>query len=278
MTEPLIISVRTSASPSAAFAALTDPQAVTTWLAEKADIDLPRSYAFWGPSIPEGDGPHQDLISATDSTLHFRWLLDGEQTSTEIAVGVEDAETRVTVTQSHFDFNDMITGASIRGVLQSFWALSLANLVDYLDGRPLTTRGDFTTSDLTAEVDIDAPTAQVYDSLISSRKVSEWFGYPVEIEPHIEGRFAMGGIDNNPHPAIIVDLVPERRVSVNWGPGGISTWELADSDGKTRLTLVSSGFGQDNPPYAAWLGLLAGLAELRRYHEIPDWEPITVAA
>ncbi|WP_063057547.1 SRPBCC family protein [Nocardia sienata] len=278
MTEPLIISVRTDASPAAAFEALTDPQAVTTWFAEKADIDLPRRYDFWGPSIPEGDAPHQKVIDSTDTSIHLSWLLDGEWTTTELSVGVENDETRITVTQSHFDFDDIITGASIRGVLQSFWALSLANLVDYLDGRPLTARGDFTGAELSATVEIDAAPAAVYDSLISSEEVSQWFGYPVEIEPQVDGRFAMGGLDADPQPAHIVELVPGERVGIDWGPGGISTWELAGSDGRTRLTLVSSGFDQNNPPYPAWLGMLSGLAELRRFHEIDDWAPITAAS
>ncbi|MET8800574.1 SRPBCC family protein [Nocardia sp. NPDC004568] len=277
MTEPLIITVRTGASPAAAFEALTDPQAVTTWFAEKADIDLPRRYEFWGPSVPEGDAPHQKVVGCTDSSIHLSWLLDGEWTTTEISVGVENDETRITVTQSHFDFADVITGATIRGVLQSFWALSLANLVDFLDGRPLTARADFTGGDLSATVEIDAAPTAVYDSLISSEKVSQWFGYPVEIEPRIDGRFALGGLDADPAPARIVELTPGERVGIDWGPGGISTWELAGSEGRTRLTLVSSGFDQDNPPYPAWLGMLSGLAELRRYHEIRDWAPITAA-
>jgi hypothetical protein len=29
-----------------------------------------------------------------------------------------------------------------------------------------------------------------------------------------------------------------------------------------------------NPPYPGWAGWLAGLAELRRYHELPRWRPI----
>jgi hypothetical protein len=41
--------------------------------------------------------------------------------------------------------------------------------------------------------------------------------------------------------------------------------------------LVQSGFDAGQPPYAAWGGFLSGIAELRRYHEIPDWQPISAA-
>ncbi|WP_280264044.1 SRPBCC family protein [Nocardia wallacei] len=277
MTEPLVLRVRTTATPEAAFAALTEEKAVTNWLAEHARIDLPNVYEFWGPSVPEGDAPHQTVRSAEDGSLSITWLLDGAETTTDIAVGTQDGETVVTVTQSHFSFDAMMTGA-VHGVLQTFWALALANLVDYLEGREITARADFTSADFSATVQIDAPVDRVYESLISSEQASAWFGYPIEIEPEVGGRFAMGGIENNPNPAHIVDLVPGERVSVNWGPGGIGTWELEGSDGGTRLTLTSSGFDENNPPYAGWLGNLSGLAELRRYHEIEPWRPITVAA
>ncbi|MEU6645361.1 SRPBCC family protein [Saccharomonospora sp. NPDC046836] len=278
MTEPLVIRVRTTATPEQAYAALTTAEHLTSWLAEKAVVELPTRYEFWGTSIPEGEAPHQKLVSADGTTLRFTWLLDGEETSTELAVGTDSAETVITLTQSHFDFNDMLTGASIRGVLQTFWALALANLVDYLEGRDITARPDFTSPEFRATVSINAPVEEVYDSLLTSEKVSAWFGYPIEIEPHVGGRYALGGIDNNPHPATIVDLVPNERVSVDWGPAGTGTWELEGSDGKTHLTLFSSGFDTANPPFAAWLGSVAGLAELRRYHEISDWKPIVAAA
>lgn len=278
MTEPLIITVHTSASTDEVRTALTDSATVTQWLADHAEIDLPTRYEFWGRSIPEGDEPHQTLIETNERSLTFTWLLGGESTTTSIAFEAEENGTAITLTQSHFDVNDMMTGANIRGVLGTFWSLALANLVDFLEGREITARADFTSSDLRATVDIDASLDDVYDSLISSEKVSAWFGIPIEIEPHVNGRFAMGGIEGNPHPAIIIDLVPNERVSVDWGPGGIATWELEDSGGKTSLTLVSSGFDENHPPYSGWLGNLSGLAELRRFHEIQNWSPISVPA
>jgi hypothetical protein len=37
---------------------------------------------------------------------------------------------------------------------------------------------------------------------------------------------------------------------------------------------VQSGFDDPQLPYAAWSGTVAGIAELRRFHELPDWRPI----
>ena len=57
--------------------------------------------------------------------------------------------------------------------------------------------------------------------------------------------------------------------------------ELEGSDGKTRLTVVQSGFDPANPPYPGWAGWLSGVAALRRYHELPQartiWRQIEIA-
>jgi len=52
--------------------------------------------------------------------------------------------------------------------------------------------------------------------------------------------------------------------------------ELHPGGGRTRLTFVHSGFDDTRPPYAGWLGGLAGMAELRRYHEIKNWHTMWV--
>ncbi|GIJ19772.1 SRPBCC family protein [Micromonospora lutea] len=74
--------------------------------------------------------------------------------------------------------------------------------------------------------------------------------------------------------ARVVDLEPGRKVSVDWGAPGVTSWELAESEGRTKLAFVQSGFDEQNPPYAAWAGNVSGLAELRRFHEVPAGQPI----
>ncbi|MEV0729952.1 SRPBCC family protein [Polymorphospora sp. NPDC050346] len=279
MTEPMTLRARVAAPLAAVHTALTDAGALRTWFAEHAEVELPHHYEFWGRHTPEGDAPHQRLLHVDDQSLRLAWVLDGEETTLAIDLTAESADsTLITLSQTHFDFSDVITGKSIRGVLNTFWALSIANLIDHLEGRPLTPRVDFTSAELRAEVEIDAPAEKIFESLTDSAAASSWFGYPIEIEPHVGGRYAMGGFDNNPNPAKIVDLTPGRRLTVDWGPAGVNTWELEGSAGRTRLTLVQSGFDTGRPPYAGWAGTLSGLAELRRYHELPDWQPVWLAA
>jgi uncharacterized protein YndB with AHSA1/START domain len=277
MTEPMTLRARVAAPRAAVREALTDPSAMRVWLAEYAEVDLPKRYEFWGRFTPEGDAPHQRVLHVDDDTLRFAWFLGGEETTTEIRLEPEgDNVTHIALSQTHFDFQDAMTGANIRGVLQTFWSLSIANLVDYLEGRAITARCDFTSDQLRGEVVIDASRESVFDSLTDSKKATQWFGFPIDIEPQVGGRVVMGGFDSGNPPALIVDLDPARKLSIDWGPGGVTTWELADSGGKTRLSFMQSGFA-GQAPYAAWLGSLSGLAELRRFHEIANWQPIWVA-
>jgi uncharacterized protein YndB with AHSA1/START domain len=276
MSETMKVSARAAAPIAEVRRAVTDAEALRIWLAEHAEVDLPHRYEFWGRYTPEGDAPHQRLLHVDDQTLRFVWLLDGEDTTVEIRLEEESAaSTVISVSQTHFDFEEAMTGSSIRGVVQTFWALALANLVDHLEGRELTPKCDFTSSDLRAEILIDASPDAVFHSLTDSEEASAWFGYPIGIEPRVGGRFAMGGLDA-PNPGKILDLEPGRRVSVDWGRPGVQTWELEGSAGKTRLTLVQSGFDAERPPYGAWTGTVAGVTQLRRFHELPDWQPIWV--
>ncbi|MEH0824076.1 MULTISPECIES: SRPBCC family protein [unclassified Micromonospora] len=276
MSDLLKLGARLAAPVEAVRRALTDPAELRVWFAEHAEVELPRRYEFWGRYTPEGDAPHQRLLHADEHTLRFAWLLDGVETTSEISLAAEGPDsTLLTVTQSHFKFAEALDGSTIRGVLQTWWSLSIGNLAAHLEGRPLLPKTDFTSADLRGELVIGAPAERVWASLTDSAQASAWFGYPIGIEPWVGGRYAMGGFESG-YAAKVVDLEPGRRMSVDWGPTGVTTWELAESDGKTRLTFVQSGFDEGNPPYAAWSGSVAGLFELRRYHEMADWQPIWV--
>lgn len=279
MTEPMILRAHIQAPLEEVRQALTDPAALRIWLAEHAEAELPGRFGFWGRTTPEGDAPHQRLLHADDRTVRFSWLLDGEETTTELTLEEEgEKATVVTVSQTHFDFQDVITGRSIRGVLQTYWCQALTNLAEHFEGRELTPKADYSSAELRAEVTIDASPSEVFASITDSEAVTRWFGFPIEIEPYVGGRFAMGSLADEPNPGKVLELEPDRKFSLDWGAGaGVGTWELEGSGGKTRLTLVQSGFDAERPPYAAWGGFLAGVAELRRYHEVPDWRPVIMA-
>ncbi|WP_106401900.1 SRPBCC family protein [Actinocorallia populi] len=280
MTESMKIVARTTASPKEVHHALTDAATLRGWLAEHARVELPERYEFWGRYTPRGDVPRQRLLHVDDLTLRFAWTLDGVERTTEFALAEQDGGgTLITIAQEGIDPGLAEREEGVKNVLFTFWYLASANLVDLVEGRPVTGWCDFTDGDLRAEVEIAAPRERVYDALTDGEKATEWFGYPIGIEPFVGGRYAMGGLEDDHGGARIVDLEPGRRMGVDWGADmGVTTWELADSGGGTRLTFVQSGFDDGDQVFAGWCGSVSGLAELRRYLEFPDWRSIWVTA
>ncbi|RKT55913.1 SRPBCC family protein [Saccharothrix australiensis] len=275
MSETVTVRARVAAPLPRVRQALTSADELATWLAEHAAVELPHRYEFWGRHTPEGDAPRQRLDHLDDTTLRFTWHVGGEDTTVEFALAPDGDGTVVSVSQSHFPgWASAVAEQGVLGSLYTFWALALANLAEHLEGRELTPKCDFTAAEQRASVEIAAPRQAVYTSLVDSEVYAEWFGAKIDIEPWVGGRVAMGGFDANPRPGRVLDLVEGERMGVDWGDGVVTSWELAESAGRTRLTFVQSGFVDGHAAYAAWLGWLSGVAELRRYHEVPDWRPI----
>jgi uncharacterized protein YndB with AHSA1/START domain len=264
------------APPQTVYEALTDPAALRVWLAEYAEVELPGKYEFWGRYTPDGAEPHQRLLYVDERTIRFAWTIEGFVTTSEFELAEDDGGTLITLSQTDLpSFEDVIADkAGARGSLHTFWSLAIANLADYLAGRTLTPMCDFTSADLHTEIVIDAAPEAVFDSITQPEHFRRWFGAHVEIEPYAGGRFAMGGFDLDPGGAKFVGFEPGRKASLLFADGETTSWELEGSDGKTRLTLMHSGFDDANPPYPGWAGWLGGLAELRRYHEVPNWRSI----
>ncbi|MBB5954096.1 uncharacterized protein YndB with AHSA1/START domain [Saccharothrix tamanrassetensis] len=277
MSETVTVRARVAAPVSRVHRALTSADELSSWLAEHAAVDLPHRLEFWGRYTPEGDSPHQKLEHVDDTTVRFTWHVGGEDTTVEITLTAEgDDATVVSISQSHFPgWEAAVSEQGVLGSLYTYWTLALANLSEHVEGRELTPKCDFTAPELRASVEIAAAKEAVYASLVDPGQYETWFGAKIDIEAWVGGRVAMGGFDRNPAPGKVLDLVENERMGIDWGQDIVSTWELADSAGRTRLTFVQSGFADGHPAYGAWMGWLSGVAELRRYHELgADWRPI----
>ena len=277
MTEPdLRLRAVVPAPLKVTYEALTDPAALRVWLAEHAAVDLPGTYEFWGRYTPDGAEPHQRVLHVDERTIRFAWTVDGVETTSQFEVAEDADGTLVTLSQTDLpSFEDVIADkAGARGALQTFWMLAIANLADYLAGRELTPRCDFTSPEFTASMVIDASPETVFESMTNAEHFRRWSGANIDIEPRVGGRFAMGGFDLDPGGAKFVEFEPGRKATLRFADGMLDKWELEGSDGRTRLTVTQSGFDPTNPPYPGWAGWLTGLAALRRYHELEQWRPI----
>ncbi|SDG32692.1 Polyketide cyclase / dehydrase and lipid transport [Lentzea fradiae] len=266
------VRVRTTAPAAKVREALTSADGLRTWLAEHAHVDLEGGeYEFWGRYTPEGERGRQKLLGFDDTSVRFSWLLYDTEYTVEIAVEERDGETVVAVAQSPYPAWG--TGEDRDEVLQTYWPLALANLVEHVEGRPVPGLCDFGSPEQRYELDIAAAPAAVLDALTDPEVFARWFGARMEIEPHVGGRWAMGSLADEPNPAKVVAL-DEERLALEFPGGMVASWELEGSEGKTRLTFVQSGFDPAAPPYGPWLGWLSGFADLRRMLELPDWRPM----
>lgn len=266
-----------AASPAFVFAALTDAKALEIWLDEHADVSLNDGrFDFWGRYSLEGERGRKRLIgSESDRKLSFTWLLGGEVTTVEIALEpTDDGATRITL--SH---RDMAERDGAEPFAADFWRISIDNLANYCEGRLITARCDVTsieTGRSTAEVEIDASPEEVFASLVVPEQLNRWVGGESSVEPRIGGRYDFGW-DHG--PIKILDLEPPKTLSYSWNYAEtgetVVRWELEGSGGKTRLTLVHSGFTDKKTSGGYKLGWQAFLVSLRRMHEVgPSWRRI----
>lgn len=282
MSDVFVLRARVGAEPEAVYRAFTDGAALSTWLADHADIALAeRRFAFWGKHVPEGEPGRQRLLDLEPPGLvRFAWLLAGEETVVEVRLEPEDTGTALTLTQTGLPtWDELSSGTGKRDLVHTFWSASVANLVNYVEGHELVPKCDF--SDLErdaarAEITIAAPPEKVYASLTEPEQLNRWLASDARVDLKPGGHISFAGDDEG---CEILSLEPDKSLSHTWHFGGQKTvvnWELDGTDGGTRLTLVHSGFSGGKPGSAAQQesGWLAYLATLKRMHELgEDWRP-----
>ena len=261
--------IRLNAPVDRVYKALTDNAELEAWFTEHANISLSeKRYDFWGRFTPEAPdreaGKHTLLAHEAGKYLKYGWHLEGKDTTVEIWLLARDARTVLLVKHE---------GA----MPEDFWFLSLENLRRYLDGKPVDARVDFSQpmlGDIRHEIEIDAPPEKVFPALIRPDQLERWIATNAHVEPRVGGDYDFGwGMP--PHK--IVELVENERLSLSGLMGeneNILTWTLEGSGGKTRLTLVHSGFAPDQPNEGLWLGWRNFQNWLRSMVEYGEgWQP-----
>jgi uncharacterized protein YndB with AHSA1/START domain len=263
-------SVYIAAEPERVYRALTDPAEVRVWLAEDADIDLDAGrYELTGPSVPPGMASR---LHKADRGRLVAIDMAGRVCTYELTP--EDEGTQVAFAMT----GDTQLEGGEAGI-GHFWANSLYNLANHCEGRPVVPRFHFAaeTGQARAAIDIAAAPSRVFAALTEADQVRKWCAGEPEIEAEIGGKYSFGWEHGG--PVKILELEPDRRLSYSWeeptAPGTVVTWELEGSQGRTRLTVVHSGFGdlRADGYSAGWLGFMM---EMQRMIELGDsWRPVT---
>jgi uncharacterized protein YndB with AHSA1/START domain len=278
----LSLRVQIEAPPQTVFRALTDPDDLADWFAESAEVDLDENkYEFWGRYAPQGERPRQLLQAVEpDRVLRYTWEFDGaEPTTVDLsieAVPGEDGEEASIVTVRHEGLPIVSVG---QAALDCFWHVSVANLASYSEGVETMPPFDFSVpaqGDALVRTVIGVPPDEVFAALLDPSQVDKWAGGSATIKPEVGGRYDFGLPEG---PVRIEELEPDKVLAYSWhhadGPDTTVRWTFRSSRGSTYLTLVHSGFADDDLAEQLRQGWPSRLVELKRILELGDaWQPL----
>ncbi len=282
MDDAVCIQVKIAAPPEKIYHALTDSKALEAWFSEHAEIALPaQQYDFWGRytiGAPEQSERQHPLTRVeANQRLQYTWLLKSElETSVDFRLIPQADHTMVVVRHQHaIDGNHQLAVYTY----EDFWFLSLENLRRYVDGKDSPVRCDFSESmlgDIQHSVEIDATPETIFDVLIRPEQLNRWIASHARVTPVIGGEYSYGwGI--NAGPTKILEIEANQKLATLWPEDGketILTWTLEESGGKTRLTLVHSGFAPTESTAginAGWWNFMNWVKSIAEYGD--DWQP-----
>ncbi|HET7078181.1 MAG TPA: SRPBCC domain-containing protein [Chloroflexia bacterium] len=274
MDELYRLQVTIAADPAAVYHALTSADALATWFAEYAAVDLAaRRYDFWGrytPATPDrAQGHHAILAAEQDRLLRFTWPLDGAPTEVEYRLHPREGATILTVTHTGCGRDTSAPCAP-----EDFWFLALENLRRHVEGRVVHTRFDFhtlnSTGDIRHTIEIDAPADVVFAKLVEPVELNRWIAHNAAVEPHVGGTFDLGWGEGI--AATIREIDPPHKLVYSLASSQVITWTLEGSGGKTRLLIVHSGFAPNTVPgeRLGWLNFLTWIGSMAEVG--PAWQ------
>jgi uncharacterized protein YndB with AHSA1/START domain len=282
MEDRVELQVTIDASPKDVYQALTDGEQLKQWFAEHADVSPEDSrYGFWGRLTPEApsqeNGQHR-LLSSEPGELKFEWQFRGKPTTVFIEFHEEGPSTQLNLT--HFGLPARQHG---QYAVADFWSLSLENLRAWVERSQVGLHCDFSAiqvGEIQLEVDIDAPAERLFQILTNPEELKKYMGENPEVEPEVGGRYSFGW-DSGPQK--ILDIQTDKKLSYSWEyphePDTVVTWRLEGSGGKTRLTLVHSGFAPDRNMEDYQIGWLHFLNRIKFLAEVGEaWQRAQILA
>ena len=278
MTELLHVQIALKAKPKAIYTALTDNLA--DWFAEHADVSTAeKRYDFWGrftPGTPSHEEGHHPLLAyEPDTHLRYEWRGHSFDSIVDIQIISRDGGNIVVVQQGNPNNPSHDIGFSTD---EDFWFLSLENLRRHLDGKA-PVRCDYTRSmlgDIQHTVEIDAPPDTVFEVLIKPEQLDRWIASHATVDAREGGQYDLGW-GQGAGGQKILELLPDKKLSLEGDYGDLKTvltWTLEGSGGKTRLTLVHSGFAPDQNTgglQTGWLNFMSWVKSISEYGD--DWQP-----
>lgn len=269
-------------TPDSVYRAWTDPAELTRWFAERAEVKVAPGgdFRFWGRhtlGCPTDAQARQQITRLeAGKLLAFSWRLYDTDTEVSLAIAPHEQGARLTLT--HRIDGDLGVTRS-KELIEDLWGLSCGNLMKHLEGGGGVVLPDYADPrpEVRIVVSIAAPPEAVFRALIEPEAIQKWFGTErATVEPRVGGRYDLNwryqvdGKDVHGGPTTILELVPNRKLVLNWpdwrGDTSVTGQSISFSlvpEGKgTRLTFVHTGFGRTTDigdyPFG-WAGFLSGL-------------------
>jgi uncharacterized protein YndB with AHSA1/START domain len=249
-----------------------------SWFVEQADVSIEAgTYLFWGryqPDAPQRDAVNQQiLVAEPGQRLRFDWRVAGVETTVDVRIDQRPAATRVVVEHEWIPESDA-------AIIEAFWSLSLENLRGWLERGEAGARCDFTVvplEEIRLSIDVNADPEAVFRALVDPAQLDRYIASSASIEPEVGGRYDFGWAEHG--PMRILELEPGRRFAYTWNYEGddhaantVVTWTLEGGSGKTRLTMVHSGFSKKRGANDYQIGWLDFMNRIKFMVETgPDW-------
>jgi uncharacterized protein YndB with AHSA1/START domain len=97
--------------------------------------------------------------------------------------------------------------------------------------------------DIRQTIDIKAKREKVWNAITKSEELSKWF-MPNDIKPILGDDFTLH-TDFGVIPCKVTKIIPRSLLSFSWGNFGWQVYfELEDHNGKTRFTVIHTGWGE----------------------------------
>jgi uncharacterized protein YndB with AHSA1/START domain len=87
------------------------------------------------------------------------------------------------------------------------------------------------------EIVFPAEEEEVWEALTEAERLEEWFANDVELDPREGGSGVFRWDDGDERHATVVEVVPCRRLVLEWDDTGLVEFELEPAEGGTRLVV-----------------------------------------
>jgi uncharacterized protein YndB with AHSA1/START domain len=251
------------------------------WFAEEVEIAIDeKRYDFWGRHTPENpdrkNGGHRIVAFEQGRKLAYRWRLRGQDTLVEYEiVPAED------VTIFRLKHSGLPTLQPYESSIGDFWMHVLEGLQSWLEhDKPydLMDYSQIPYGEVSLSIGIEASPRDVFQGLLDPNQLDRWIAKKAEVDPKPGGDITFGWDGG---PVKILELEPGKKLSYSWHwaqePESVTTWELEDSGGGTRLTVVQSGFAPDRNCEDYYIGWHKYIHRLKAMLESgPEWQRLQV--